>query len=547
MDETKKMQEKLIKEFTEEYMEPLFYFCLKKTGDSEEAQDLTQDIALNILTALNGKIIPANFSAWVWKIARNRYSVWADRKHRRAESVTGTDIADYEIADENTDLLESVIHSEQLALLREGLAFISGDYRDILVAYYIEDRSVRDIADALSLSQDTVKQRLHRARKILKEGMNMAREFGRLSFKPENIVFDNSGRFGMWGEPWKYLNRILCKNILLAAYRNPSTAEELAIEVGVALPYMEAELEDLTGATLLHKVGNKYEANLMIVSAVAQEKVNAHMQGMIHELTEQLIKAMDIYTWRDEHQPGWHGGYQSAEDMRWTLLMQMVDDVIRETEERYKKEEGANPNIGPMGHTIRPNNGEWDVVGREESSCEFPAAVGLHCCRQFGAYQFYYKEIAEKKSDTLVYDEKCEYALQQVAMGEGKKVKKELLNHLEQEGYLVKRGDKYEPTFLVMYQDARPITEEQQESLKSFYETFRQVADAMGRHYEFCREQVLAEVPEFLKENNHLINHVIASFLYKVRGAVLEEAIRQGYLTYDEAKDNRMLGVYLYV
>ena len=78
MDETKKMQEKLIKEFTEEYMEPLFYFCLKKTGDSEEAQDLTQDIALNILTALNGKTIPANFSAWVWKIARNRYSVWAE-------------------------------------------------------------------------------------------------------------------------------------------------------------------------------------------------------------------------------------------------------------------------------------------------------------------------------------------------------------------------------------------------------------------------------------------------------------------------------------
>lgn len=69
----------------------------------------------------------------------------------------------------------------------------------------------------------------------------------------------------------------------------------------------------------------------------------------------------------------------------------------------------------------------------------------------------------------------------------------------------------------------------------------------MGRHYEFCREQIVAEIPEFLKENKHLINHVITSFLYKVRGAVLEEAIRQGYLVYDEEKDNRMLGVYLYV
>ena len=85
MMEIGKMQEKLIKEFAENYMEQIFYFCLKKTGDNHEAQDLTQDIALNILIALNRQTVPVNFSAWVWTIARNRYSVWADKKHRRTE------------------------------------------------------------------------------------------------------------------------------------------------------------------------------------------------------------------------------------------------------------------------------------------------------------------------------------------------------------------------------------------------------------------------------------------------------------------------------
>jgi len=555
MDETKKMQEKLIQEFTENYMEPLFYFCLKKTGDSEEAQDLTQDIALNILTALNGKSIPTNFSAWVWKIARNRYSVWADKKHRRAESVTGADIADYEIEDENADILESVIHSEQLALLREGLAFISGDYRDIVVAFYIEDRSVRDIAEALSLSQDTVKQRLHRARKILKEGMNMAREFGRLSFKPENITFSNSGKFGMMNEPWIFLNRILCKNILLAAYRTPSTAEELAIEVGVALPYMEAELEDLTDATLLRKVGNKYEANIMIVSADAQEKMNAHLQGLVHELTEHITKFMSIYTWRDEYQPGWHGGYQSAEDMKWTLLLQAVDDVNKEIGARYRQEEGNNPQIGLWGYTIRPNGGEWDVVGMEECHCELPSYIGLHGCMHaqdgempnipFGAYQIYYKGIAGKKSDIITYNEG--YALQQVVNGEVELVESALLGRLEEQGYLVKKEGKYEPTFLVLYQDAPPIKEEHKESLMNFYESYMKAVEVVDRHYQYCLQQILAEIPEFLKENKHQLNHIVSSFLSKIRGAVLEEAICQGYLIYDEKKDNRMLGVYLYV
>jgi len=68
--------ERLIQEFTEQYMEKVFYFCLKKTGKSEEAEDLTQEIALCAIAALNKGTIPESFSAWVWKIARNRYAMW---------------------------------------------------------------------------------------------------------------------------------------------------------------------------------------------------------------------------------------------------------------------------------------------------------------------------------------------------------------------------------------------------------------------------------------------------------------------------------------
>ena len=71
------MSDLLIREFAENYMEKIFYFCLKKTGSNFEAEDLTQDIALNIITALNKGTIPTNFAAWIWQIARNRFSVWA--------------------------------------------------------------------------------------------------------------------------------------------------------------------------------------------------------------------------------------------------------------------------------------------------------------------------------------------------------------------------------------------------------------------------------------------------------------------------------------
>lgn len=235
MQETNEMRDRLTLNFVGNYMETLFFFCLKKTGSSIDAEDLTQDIALQIITALNKGMIPAHFSAWVWQIARNRYSVWAKEKHNRNASVTGSDIGDYEIEDENRTVLDEMIHAEQLALLRRELAFIRSDFRDIVVAYYIDNRNLRDIASALSLSENTVKQKLFRARHILKEGMDMAREFGKRSFHPEDVTFAASGSQPS-GLPWSVVQRRIPKNILLQANNNPSTVEELSVELGGGAP-----------------------------------------------------------------------------------------------------------------------------------------------------------------------------------------------------------------------------------------------------------------------------------------------------------------------
>ena len=55
------------KELTEllanEYMDKIFYFCLKKTGNVHEAEDLSQDIALNIIVSLENHPLPQAFSA----------------------------------------------------------------------------------------------------------------------------------------------------------------------------------------------------------------------------------------------------------------------------------------------------------------------------------------------------------------------------------------------------------------------------------------------------------------------------------------------------
>lgn len=554
MPDADKMRERLIAEFTRNYMEKLFYFCLKKTGSETEAEDLTQDVALNILTALSKGTVPTSFSAWVWRIARNRYSVWADRKRRRNESVTAADLGDYEaVADERENVLEKTLRAEQLSLLRRELAFIRSDYRNIVVAYYIDDRSVRSISQALSLSESAVQQRLHRARAILKEGLNMAREFGQLSYKPENISFVANGIPGADGEPWSDLNRLLCKNMLLAAYRNPAAAEELSIEVGVALPYAEEELSRMVGASLMKKNGNRYETNFFIVSAQAQEKIYAHLRGIAPELTGAVIEALERgVSLKNRHCPRWHEGYQPYEDMKWALLMDETDQVSFGAMEasRSERKERTDAKTGAWGHTIRPGGGEWDVLGMEHFGGDRPSFVGMHGCVNtseeknlpyidFRQYKFEYRGIAGKTPDQFPYAYAS--ALSAAAKGEDESIEPAVLDWLTEHGYLVKENGKRRPAFLVMFEDRGELPPEAEKELESLR---KKAADIAARHYLFCRGQIEKEIPAFLKNDAFQIDHACAN-IFSLRGAMLEEALRQGYIGYDENDERKMLGTEL--
>lgn len=548
--------ERLIGEFAENYTEKLFYFCLKKTGNSYEAEDLASDIILNILSALDKGTIPTSFSAWIWQIAHNRYSVWADKKHKYTESVIGSDVEAYEIEDENANIENELIHSEDLSLLRRELVFISSDYRNIVVAYYIEDKKIKEIAGSLGLPEGTVKSKLFRARQILKEGMNMAREFGALSYRPENISFIMNGLNGRDGEPWCYLRRALCKNIMLAAYRMPSTAEELAIEVGVALPYIEDELQELTEAALLKKSDNKYETNIFIVSADAQEKINAHLRGIAPELTKATI-ALQEYEEKcdDENGSVWHEGYQPYEDMKWALLMRAVDTVNFHVLDTYNRSRTELPsaNLGAWGHTVRPNGGEWDLLGLEEYHGNRPAFVGLHGCTSnademaldavnFGQYKFNYRNIADKTPVHLTYAEG--QALSAVAKGNGAEVNEKILKKLVEYGYLCKDGERYRPTFLVMVKNKLAKKTKAQET--EYKRLMYKARDIAMRHYLFCREIICQEIPDFLKDDAYQIEHACAN-IYTMRGAVLEEALYTGYISYADNDERKMLGAYLII
>ena len=539
MQESNEIKDKLINEFSESYVEKIFYFCLKKTGNPNDADDLTQDIAFQIIMALNKGTIPNNFSAWIWQIARNRYSVWAKEKHNRNESVTDTDVYDYEIEDANESISDELIHSEQMALLRRELAFIKSDYRNIVVAYYLENKSICDIASALSLTESAVKQRLFRARNILKEGMEMARTFGKRSYNPENITYAADGSQPT-GLPWRAVNRKIPNNILLQANNNPSTLEELSIELGVALPYMEEEVNLLHQATLLEKQGDKYITNFFILDKECRMEIyNALRQEskersrLIRELIENSLNEDRSYFCE----------YPHIEDntIRWLLVPFAIDVLIDMVQQKQ------NPNGfygGFSGKLPKRANGEsWGFVGYETVELPEITIMGCQCCFTDSGSSYVYKcgdysmweQCGEPNSQEVELMCSCIKENKKISsLSDNEKRVWESINgryaHLSEDGYLIPdivvvRGKEGEPPSI--------LPDDLQWLAQNVTDLYKKVETILKKY----THQVLHKNMEFY----------IGMELYAMRMMAIHDLVEEGYLKLPDDPSKSSLGMALFI
>ena len=442
--------------YADEYLGKIFYYCLKKTGNEDDAGDLAADISCEVLSALSRGNVPGNFDAWLWKTASNRFKRWAKKRWYSPES-DHADIAELsEVLSDDTDMEASLVLSEDLGLLRRELAFIRSDYRNVLMAHYFGEKSVSEIAREFGLPLGTVKTKLQNSRKMLKEGMNMAREFGKRSYNPEQVSFVQNGRDGKKGQPWSILEHLLYKNIFLEAYENPSTAEELSLELGIALPYMEAELEFLVREQLLRKDGNKYVTDFPIVSREEQKRQHEENLKIAEPLTEKLCELADTYMKEDGAKV--NANYVGYETAKWALLVRIFDWIQFDSRDDNSTEYGPYPE--------RPDNGAWVVTGFETTDFEAPDFVGQHgnisfddlgseSDIEFGQFKFYLGNhqaktpihLATKEAETLWY----------AVNGRLAEAKDGTIEKMLSYGYLKKNGDEILPNVVVFDRNAEKM------------------------------------------------------------------------------------------
>ena len=536
MNNDKTTQDRM-REYAENYMEKIFYFTLKRTGDQHEAEELTSDISLNILSALHNGTVPRDFSAWIWQIARNRYCFWAEHKHRRTENQVSSEDLIEDISNDEKDVSDIMAHEEDLALLRRELAFIASDYRNIVAMYYLKNRKVSDIAKRLGMPEGTVVSKLHRARNILMEGMQMTRTFGKRSYDPEKFHFSGiCNAKGSSGEPWCYMKSKLHQNIYLEGYGEPKTAEMFALELGVALPYMEDELERLTRAGLMTKKNNRYETAFPIISKEALVQIHEYYGILMPKLVSLLEENIDRFTEQyRESGYSYYGDYVSYEQAKWTLILMTYSDLYTLCKDSPKT---------TLGNTPRPAHGIWDVYAMEQADFLPPCQVGFsHMADGLYLYCIEYGDLWKKTPFPTAAE-----AIALCNLIRGETYEKTHMEKLLSYGYVKQTGKDYVPTVAVFQQNRN-------QSFLNFCKkgAFSQMFLEHARRRKILHENILAlisemnrnvygilyrDLPKNIRNDEKFMQGLLHSYCNLggsfTLGYVLERALADGWLRYDE-------------
>jgi RNA polymerase sigma-70 factor (ECF subfamily) len=156
--------ERAFEEIVSTYGPRLRYYLLKHLSSPEAADDVLQEVWLDVYRSVARLRRPDSFRAWIYRIARDR----AFRDLRRArvpcQLADEADLATEEVEDDG-------FSPEDVRRVHEALGRLSPLHRDVLLLRFIEDLPYDEIAQITGCPPGTVKSRIHHAKRLLRQEM----------------------------------------------------------------------------------------------------------------------------------------------------------------------------------------------------------------------------------------------------------------------------------------------------------------------------------------------------------------------------------------
>lgn len=145
----------------------IYNYAYRLTGNPHDAKDLVQEVLLRVRRGLDS-YTPGSFDGWLWRITRNAFLDDVRKRQRRPTSPLPDDVD--RISTVASPAADDVLASIRLGEdIQKALLDLPDDFREAIVMCDIVGMSYGEIAQAIDAPIGTVRSRIHRGRKMLKE------------------------------------------------------------------------------------------------------------------------------------------------------------------------------------------------------------------------------------------------------------------------------------------------------------------------------------------------------------------------------------------
>jgi RNA polymerase sigma-70 factor (ECF subfamily) len=157
-------------EIYELYVKRVYRYLYNRTGNAQEAEDLTAQTFLAALESLDRLKDEGCFAAWLFGIARNKVG---DHYRRREYS---TLLGEDEPSPTGEGALAGMIRSERAEAVSTLIRGLPESERELLRLRYLAEMSFRDMARTLKKNEDAVKKSLYRLLERLQRQLEVSNE-----------------------------------------------------------------------------------------------------------------------------------------------------------------------------------------------------------------------------------------------------------------------------------------------------------------------------------------------------------------------------------
>ncbi|TWU65367.1 MULTISPECIES: RNA polymerase sigma factor [Crateriforma] len=147
----------------------LFASMIQVTGSPDEAEEVVQEAFIRAFVKLDTFQQNSQFFTWLYRIAFNTALTRRRRQKAKISLDQARESAGHELTATTDAVDENLLRAERVTMIRVAMARLSEDHRSILVLREMEGHDYEKIAEILCISIGTVRSRLNRARRQLKQ------------------------------------------------------------------------------------------------------------------------------------------------------------------------------------------------------------------------------------------------------------------------------------------------------------------------------------------------------------------------------------------